>query len=85
MTRTADGRELTVWRTSPEFPKYQITPDGDIRNRRTGKLVNEWQNKTTGAWCYALRKQLPDGRLRNYNRHYASLVRQTYPEQEETT
>ena len=80
MTRTADGRELTTWRTIPEFPKYQITPDGDIRNRRTGKLVNEWQNKTTGTWSYALRKQLPDGRLRNYNRNYTSLVRQAYPE-----
>ena len=79
-TKTADGRELTTWRTIPEFPKYQITPDGDVRNRRTGKLVNEWQNKTTGNWSYALRKQLPDGRLRNYNRNYASLVRQTYPE-----
>ena len=79
-TKTADGRELTTWRTIPEFPKYQITPDGDVRNRRTGKLVNEWQNKTTGNWSYALRKQLPDGRLRNYNRNYASLVRQAYPE-----
>ena len=81
-TKTADDRELTVWRTIPEFPKYQITPDGDVRNRRTGKLVNEWQNKTNGNWAYTLRKQLPDGRLRNYNRNYESLLRQAYPEQE---
>ena len=73
--KTADGRELTTWRTIPEFPKYQITPDGDIRNRRTGRLVNEHQNPVTGAFAYTLRKLMPDGRLKNYSRNYTSLVR----------
>jgi len=81
-TQTADGRDLTaaVWRTIPEFPKYQITPDGDIRNRRTGKLLTEVENKTTGAYAYTLRKQLPGGRLKNYTRNYQSLIRDAYPE-----
>jgi len=80
MTRTSDGRELTVWRTIPEFPKYQITPDGDVRNRRTGKLVKEYENRTTGAYAYSLVKALPNGTTRNYTRNYASLLRQAYPE-----
>jgi hypothetical protein len=81
-TQTLDGRDLTAatWRTIPEFPIYEITPDGDVRNRRTGRLVREWQNKTTGAWSYALRKLMPDGSLVNRNRNYTSLVRQTYGE-----
>ena len=79
-TKTADGRDLSAatWRTIPEFPKYQITPDGDIRNRRTGKLLTEHQNQTTGAWAYTLRKTMPGGRLKNYTRNYQSLIRDTY-------
>jgi len=84
MTKTADGRDLSnaVWRTIPEFPKYQITPDGDVRNKRTGKLLAEVENKTTGAWSYTLRKQLPNGGLKNYTRNYTSLVQDTYGRQE---
>jgi len=81
MTRTADGRDLTTaeWRTIPEFPKYEITQDGDVRNRRTGRLVNEHQNPVTGAWAYTLVKQ-ERGRLKNYSRNYTSLVRDAYTE-----
>lgn len=80
-TQTADGRVLAEWRMIPEFPIYEITPDGDVRNARTGRLVKEWENKTTGAWSYTLRKQMPDGRLVNRNRNYVSLVRDAWGEE----
>ena len=81
-TQTPDGRTLTVWRTIPEFPKYQITPDGDVRNERTGRLVKEVLNKGNGSWAYTLKRQMPDGRLKNYTRNYASLVRDAWGETE---
>ena len=82
-TQTPDGRTLTDWRTIPEFPKYQITPDGDVRNERTGRLVKEVLNKGNGSWAYTLRKLMPDGRLKNYTRNYVSLVRAAWPEETE--
>ena len=78
MTRTADGRDLSEagWRTIPGFPSYQITPDGDVRNRRTRRLLRESENPTTGAWSYTLWR--PDGA--KTSRNYASLLRDAYPE-----
>jgi hypothetical protein len=77
--QTADGRDLTAatWRTIPEFPKYQITPDGDIRNRRTGRPVKEHRRETNGAYSYSLRRD--DGT--KTSRNYASLLRDAYPEE----
>ena len=80
MTRTKDGRELTEWRTIPTLPKYEITPDGDVRNFRTGKLVNEWQNKKTGAYNYTLWQAQRDGTSRKVNRNYKTLLKLAYPE-----
>jgi hypothetical protein len=82
MTTTTDGRTLTEWRTIPEFPKYEITPDGDVRHWRTERLLSEWQNQTTGAWSYSLRKDMSDGTVRKCNRNYRTLVASAYPEQE---
>jgi len=82
VTTTPDGRALTEWRTIPGLPKYEITPDGDVRNRDNGKLLTEWQNKTTRAWSYSLRQDLPDGTVRKCNRNYRTLVAAAYPEQE---
>jgi len=78
MTVTADGRDLSEveWRTIPGFPSYQITPDGDVRNRRTGRLLRESQNPTTGAYSYTLWRT--DGT--KTSRHYTSLLRDAYPE-----
>jgi hypothetical protein len=81
-TETPDGRTLTTWRRIPEFPKYQITPDGDIRNIRTGRLLAETENKTTGAFYYTLNKLTPDGRLISTSRNYRTLLAQAYPEGE---
>jgi hypothetical protein len=82
LMQTPDGRTLTVWRRIPEFPKYQITPDGDVRNIRTGRLLAETENKTTGAYYYTLGKLTPDGRYISTTRNYRTLVASAYPEQE---
>lgn len=81
-TETPDGRTLTEWRRIPDLPKYQVTPDGDVRNIRTGRLLTETLNKTTGAYSYTLRRQMPDGRLLNVTRNYRTLIKSAYPEQE---
>lgn len=51
----SDGDNL-AWRILPEFPKYEITSDGDIRNRLSGKQIFEHYNKKTGVWVYALHR-----------------------------
>lgn len=51
---TADGRDLAneEWRVIPEFPNYEITKDGDVRNRTTGVLLRE--TCANGGWFYSL-------------------------------
>lgn len=66
------------WRTLPEFPKYEITDDGDIRNRNTRKRINETQNGHTGAWSYCLRRE--DGTTTH--RAYEGLIYSAWPELE---
>jgi len=77
---TADGRDLTAceWRTIPGFPAYQITLDGDVRNRRTGRLLRESQNPRTGAFSYTIWRT--DGT--KTSRNYASLIRDAYDEKD---
>jgi hypothetical protein len=77
MNVTADGRDLTnaTWRTIPGFSKYKITPDGDVKNVRTGKLLKESQNPVTGAYSYTLWR---DGAGKT-SRSYESLVNLAYP------
>lgn len=67
---------MTEWRVLPEFPKYEITDDGDVRNRDTRKLLNETQNKRTGVWSYSLRRN--DGT--NTHRGCWSLIYSAFPE-----
>lgn len=64
------------WRTLPEFPKYEITSDGDVRNKWTKKKLNEVENKRTGAYSYSLRRE--DGR--STCRNFWGLVYSAYPE-----
>ena len=63
------------WRVLPEFPKYEITEDGDVRNRRTGKAIQETQNKNTKAWSYCLRRK--DGKTTH--RAHWGLVESAFP------
>jgi hypothetical protein len=77
MIVTADDRNLTnaTWRTIPGFTKYKITPDGDVMNIRTGKLLKESENPNTGAYSYTLWR---DGGGKT-SRSYESLVNLAYP------
>lgn len=67
---------MIEWRVLPEFPKYEITDDGDVRNRETKKKLNEIQNKRTGAWSYCLR--YANGK--NTHRAYEGLIHSAWPE-----
>lgn len=51
----ADGRDLSgeEWRVLPEFPNYEITADGDVRNKRTQRILKEQDNARSG-WYYTL-------------------------------
>lgn len=64
------------WRVVPEFPKYQITSDGDLRNGETLKRINESLNKKTGVYSYPIRRD--DGS--STHRSYWSLIYQAFPE-----
>lgn len=64
------------WRTLPEFPKYEITSDGDVRNRETKKVLKELQNPVSKAWAYSLRRN--DGRATM--RNFWTLVYSAWPE-----
>jgi len=63
------------WRKLPEFPNYEITSDGDVRNRWTKKKLKELQNKNTGAWAYSLR--YPDGTTTQ--RNFWGLIYSAWP------
>lgn len=76
--KAADGRDLAQeeWRVIPGFPSYRITKDGDVKHRWTGRIVQETQHKSTGAYAYHLYR--PDGR--HTARHYQSLIYLAFPE-----
>lgn len=78
---TADGRDITheEWRVIPEFPKYMITKDGDVKNRKTGYVLTESENEKSGAYYYSLWKQYK-GKEKAYHRGFWSLVYDAFPE-----
>jgi hypothetical protein len=55
-----------VYRTLPEFPDYEITSDGDLRNKWSKRKLKETQNKNTGAWHYSLRRRDKTSTCRNF-------------------
>ncbi|USL89135.1 HNH endonuclease [Arthrobacter phage Casserole] len=67
---------LDGWRVIPDFPIYEITSDGDVRNRETWLVLKELQNNKTGAWFYSLHKS--DGT--RYSRSYERLMYSAWPE-----
>lgn len=67
---------MSEWRTLPEFPDYEITSDGDVRNRWSFKQLKEHQNKNTGAWSYSLRRRDKTSTQRNF----WSLIYSAWPE-----
>jgi hypothetical protein len=66
-----------VWRVLPEFPMYEITEQGDIRNRDTLKVLKEVENPSTGAFYYCLRKRKVSS---TYCRNFWGLVYSAFPE-----
>lgn len=82
MLTTDDGRDLSreEWRVIPEFPKYQITSDGDVRNIRTGKLLVESVASNGTTYFYNIWKDLPGGKKKCFKRSYSSLLYDAFPE-----
>lgn len=78
---TADGRNLSKeeWRIIPEFPKYKITSDGDVKNRRTGHILTETDNGR-GGYFYSLSKEMPSGAHKEFKRAFQGLVWDAFPE-----
>lgn len=66
-----------VWRVLPEFPLYEITEQGDVRNRDTLKTLKEVENPKTGAFYYCLRKRNTSS---TYCRNFWGLVYSAFPE-----
>ncbi len=64
------------WRVLPEFPNYEITSDGDVRNRWTFRVLKEIENKRTGAWHYSLRR----ANGTSTSRGFWSLIYSAWPE-----
>lgn len=64
------------WRVLPEFTNYEITSDGDVRNRWSHAKLKELQNKNTGAWAYSLRRTNGITTTRNF----WGLVYSAWPE-----
>lgn len=63
-----------IWRTIPGHEAYEVSPEGDVRNARTGRVLKERRNPSTGAWFYTLWRA--DGK--RTSRNYLSLVRDAY-------
>ncbi|WP_426940294.1 hypothetical protein [Pseudarthrobacter sp. S6] len=78
-TRTTDGRDLShaEFRTIPGFGRYEISRDGDVRNRATWRILRESVNQF-GAFSYTLRKD--DGG--KTSRNYKTLVRYAWGQTE---
>lgn len=68
------------WRDIPGFPLYEITLEGDVRNKRTLKHLNETQNAKTGAWSYSLWIETKGKTGRSTSRSYETLVDLAFPE-----
>lgn len=68
--------QTTEWRRVPSLPKYEVTADGDVRNWNSKQVLQETQNKTTGAWHYSMRRD--DGRTTT--RNFWSLIYEAWPE-----
>ncbi|WNT45467.1 HNH endonuclease [Arthrobacter phage Argan] len=49
-----DFEPYKEYRRLPEFPKYEISADGTLRNWWTKKKLKKIQNKRTGAYSYGI-------------------------------
>lgn len=65
------------WRKIPGFPKYEITIEGDVRNRDSRVVLKEIENKNTGAYSYCLHIGWGNNTT---HRNFWGLVYAAYPE-----
>ena len=35
---------MIIWRTILDFPNYEVSNKGDVRNKRTGKILSPWDD-----------------------------------------
>ena len=54
------------FRTIPGFRKYEVSRGGEVRNARTGKLLRESLDRSTGSYKYTLDKDGGGHTSRNY-------------------
>lgn len=80
---TADGRNLTreEWRIIPEFPRYQITSDGDVRRRENFRILTE-SCSSAGSYYYTLYKVTSriGAPAKAFRRTYTKLLYSAWPE-----
>lgn len=50
--------ELEDWRTIDEFPTYEVSSRGRVRNMSTGRILKQTKSPTTDLWWVGLRKNL---------------------------
>lgn len=80
---TDDGRDLSEeeWRTIPDFPKYQITSDGDLRHGTSHRILKESSN-SDGVYYYTLFKDSARSweSPTSFKRVYTKLLYNAWPE-----
>lgn len=46
---------MTIWKTVPDYPAYEASNEGEIRNKKTGRILKK-QNDIHGYYSLTLRK-----------------------------
>ena len=46
---------MTAWKTVPDYPAYEASNEGEIRNKKTGRILKK-QNNSQGYYTLTLRK-----------------------------
>lgn len=64
------------WRVIPDFPKYEINSDGDVRNVRTKRVLRETEKKD-GTFYYSLNQNTYGPKIK---RSYERLLYSAWPE-----
>lgn len=49
---------MEEWAVIHEFPTYEVSNYGQVRNRSTGRILKQTKSPTTGLWWVGLRKNL---------------------------
>lgn len=60
---------MEEWRTIAEFPTYEVSNEGRVRNLSTGRILRQAQHPRTGLWMVPLQKN-----VRQHTRNVHRLV-----------